>query len=488
LQRVAEAVYEHTEEPVRLPDDELVLGAALELDLLESSNSGIAFSDPDVRRDYLVRHVADLALEGWDVPAAFADVIDDAQHRTLTFGARREVTTIVLVVLAREHGKDVVGRMGEVARLEFDGEGRNDPFWAMYRPFCKALPELAVEPRELADTLDVAFEAISNDLAGGFIYGSVEKLAARSQADAEALYRVFASRPDSPAVSFTANALVGLANFDLPEAHRRALDLTDSEQPSLRRSGIAAFGRFDYASGGRPELLGPTWERLQALKATRGPEIGQALARAYGDLLDQKPEATEALVELAARPDPVTQHQVGAILSMQDDEARREPWYRSALLRLAGVPTSHSGTWRELDHRAFDCAKDDPELAVEFMEAVVLGHDYSARREEGELPELLGSTFSELMVNHPEVLEAAVMRWFASDESRLHLAARDVVRYSQGHTIDGGPPWPKLSKPVLDDQPGPCGVHMHLSTALGSFYLVNMDMLPLTPRQGFMYI
>ncbi len=450
LRRVAELTYEQYGEPVSLPAGEDDPSAALELGLLERNDDGIVFSDLDVRRDYLVRYVADLALGAWDDPKEFARALDDARDRTLDLGTRREVTTIVLLVLARDHGKDIVGRMGEVARSGAGSEDRNDLFWGLYHPFCEALPEITVEPGELADALEAVFEATSNDLTGGFVYGAVEKLATRSRAGAEVLYEVFTSRPDSPVVSFAANALVGLANFDLPEAHRRALDLTDSEQPTLRRAGIAGLGRFDYARSEHPELLESTWKRLQALKAMPDPEIGQALARAYGNLLGQKPEVTEALVELAARPDLATLHQIAAILSAQTREARSEPWYRSALLRLARVPTSYSATWRELDHCASDCAKDDPELAVEFMEAVVVGRDYGARGVKGELTEMLGSTFSELMVNHPEALAAAVTRWFASGERRLHRAARDVVRHHQGHTIDGGRPWPELSKSVLD--------------------------------------
>jgi hypothetical protein len=450
LQRVAEATYDQTEEPVRLDGDEADLSAALELGFLQSDDDGITFSDPEVRRDYLVRHTVDLALQAWEDPEMFADFLQDAQYRTLNFGTRREVTTVVLLVLAGDHGKDVVGRVGEIARLGIEDEGRNHLFWSLYDPFCKALPELDVNLGMLADTLESVFEATTGDGMAGLIYGSVEKLASRSRTDAEALYEFFASRPDSPVVSFTANALAGLAGFDLPEAHRRALDLTIAEQPTLRRVGIAALGRFDYASGERPDLLASTWERLQDLKATQDPEIGQALARAYGDLLDQKPETTEVLVELAARPDSTIQHQIAAILSMHDDEARSEPWYKSALLRLACVPTSHAGTWRELDHCAFACAKNNPELSIEFMEAVVIGRDYGAQGEEGDLPEMLSSTFSELMVNHPEAFSIAVTRWFASKERRLHRAARDVVSHHQGRTIEGGSPWPRLSKPVLD--------------------------------------
>ena len=80
LQRVAEAIYEQYEEPIRLQADDPDLSAALELGFLESNDEGVAFSDVDVRRDYLARHIAPQVLEAWDDTDAFADVLEDAQH------------------------------------------------------------------------------------------------------------------------------------------------------------------------------------------------------------------------------------------------------------------------------------------------------------------------------------------------------------------------------------------------------------------------
>lgn len=289
LQRVAEVIYDQTEEPVRLDGDEANLSAALELGLLESSDNGITFSDPDIRRDYLVRHTTDLALQAWDDPEMFADFFEDAQYRTLNFGTRREVTTVVLLVLAGDHGRDVVGRVGEIARSGIEDEGRNHLFWSMYDPFCKALPELDADLGKLVDTLESVFEATTGDLAGGLVYGAVEDLAARSRANAEALYDVFTSRPDSPVVSFTANALVGLTAFDLPEAHRCDLDLTRAEQSTLRRAGIAALGRFAIRIVEAADLLEAAWEHLDALKAEQDSEIPvRARSRVRGSTRSEK--------------------------------------------------------------------------------------------------------------------------------------------------------------------------------------------------------
>lgn len=450
LQRVAEAIYDQTEEPVRSDRDQANLSAALELDLLESNDDGITFSDPDVRRDYLVRHTVDLALRAWGDPEMLANFFEDAQYRTLNFGTRREVTTVVLLVLNGDHGKDVVGRVGEIARSGIEDEVRNHLFWSLYHPFCEALPELNVDPAKLADTLESVFEATIGDLAGGFVYGAVEKLASRSRADAEALYEVFASRPDSPVVSFTANALVGLAGFDLPGAHRCALGLTWAEQLTLRRAGIAALGRFSYANGEASDLLEATWERLDALKAERDSEIDGALARAYGDLIDQKGEGvTEALVELSAREDPVAQIQVTSVLFREAHEAYGEPWFRRALLNLAWAPTSRTGTWRELDHCTARCVEDAPDLVVEFMEAAVVSRAYGTEGREAELPKILNFTFSRLVQHYPEALKAAVTRWFASSEYRLHRAAADVVHDSYD-LLSTEQPWLELDKQVLD--------------------------------------
>jgi hypothetical protein len=450
LQQVAKAIYDQAEEPVRLNRDEANLSAALELGFLQSSDDGITFSNPEVRRDYLVRHTVDLALQAWDDPKMFADFFQDAQYRTLDFGTRREVTTVVLLVLAGDHGKDVVGRVGEIARSGIENERRNHLFWSLYDPFCEALPELNVEPDKLADTLESVFEATTGDLAGGFVYGAVEKLASRSRADAEALYEVFASRPDSPVVSFTANAFVGLARFDLPEAHRRALELTEAEQATLRRAGIAALGVLDYKGGGRPDLLVRTWKRLQALKAEPDPETDYVLARAYGNLLGQKQEASEALVEMAGRPDPAVQTQVAFVLHQKARDSHHDPWYRGALLTLARVPTSQAEAWGELDHCAARCARDAPDLVVEFAEAAVLSRDYGAGGKRTELPEMLGTAFSQLLRHHPERLQAALTRWFASSKLRLHRAARDVIhRYF--NPIETDVPPLGLSKPVLDE-------------------------------------
>jgi hypothetical protein len=451
LQRVAQAVYEQRKEPVDPETAEADLQAAADLGFLKNGSEGTSFVDPDVRRDYLIRYAASVALPAWDEPVKFADAIADAQRRTSRYLSRREVATTLLLVLAREHGKDVVGRVGELARMGQTTEGttRNRLFRDLYGPFCEALPELEVEPGKLAEVLEAVYKATTDNGTAGPAYNAVEKLAARSRAEGDALYKTFASRPGSPLVTFVPPVLIGLAGTDLDEAHRRALQMSETADPAYRRAGIAALGHLDYSGDEQGRLLEATWERLERGRSEPDPEVDQALVRAYGNLIDRKPGATEALVDFSARWDPTVRGPLSWILFQKFDEAYSEPWFREAMLNLAVVPTSDTGILENLDHSLYPVAREDPDLAVEFMEAMVLGRDYGGDDESGGLPEMLPGAFAELVQHHPKALEEAVTRWFASPERRLHRAARDVVHDT--YDISGhSEPWLRLSKPVLD--------------------------------------
>jgi hypothetical protein len=449
LQQVAQAVYEQGEGPADSEIDWPGLQAAAELGFLKTGGDGNSFVDPEVRRDYLIRHAADVALMAWEEPRRFADAIDEAQRRVLGYAGRREATAAVLLILAQEHGKDVVGRVGELARMQTESRGSNRLLWDVYSPFCEALPELEIEPAQLAQALEAVSEATANDGMAGSVYNAIERLASRSRAQGEALHEVFASRPDSPRFAFVPAILVGLARIDLGEAHRLALDLSTAAEPASRRVGIAALGLMDYSGEDHGLLLDATWERFEHGRSEPDPEIDHTLVRAYGNLVGRKPQAKEALAEFSARQDSNVRGPLSWILFQNSDEAHDESWFREALLNLADVPTSHAGVLENLDHSLYRVATEDPGLAVEFMEAIVLGRDYGEDDESGELPEMLPGAFSELAQHHPVAIEETVTRWFASSERRLHRAARDVVH--ETYDISGrSPPWLRLSKAVLD--------------------------------------
>lgn len=451
LQRVAEAIYERTEEPVQLEGFETSLSVATERGLLASTDQGVSFVDPHVRRDYLIRHMTSTVLPSWGEASRFAGALADAQRRTSKYAVRRAITAAVLLVLAREHRKDVVGLAGELVKSAIEG-GRPDRFfWGLYSAICEALPELEIEPVRLAEVVAALSEATGNDSAAGSLHNALEKLAARSSATGDALYEIFASSPDSRLVNFLPAVLVGLAGSNFDEAHRRALGLSWAGEPAARRAGIAALGFFNYSGVDHDRLLEATWERLERGRLNPDPKAAQALVYAYGNLLDRKkPGVTGALIDFSARRELVVQGPVAAILFQRSDEAYAEPWFREALLNLAGAPTSSTSVWENLDHALFPVAQRAPDLAVAFMEAAVVGRDYGSDDKEDELPKMLPGALVELAQNHPGALEETVTRWFASSDRRLHRAARDLVH--ETYDVTGrSEPWLRLSKKVLDE-------------------------------------
>jgi hypothetical protein len=426
LQRAAAAIYERAEEPVPIPQvNEVDLSPALKLGFLTSDSGKIAFSDLEVRYDYLVRHAVDLALSAWNDLETFVSTLDEIESRSTRINVRRKIGICILLLLTYEHGKDLVGRIAEAAMRRNAG-GRNWLFWSLYHPFCEALPDLNFEPELLVDALECVLRAVAGDLCRGKIYQAVEKLATRSQDTADTLYKVFVSRLESPVAWLAVNALLGLAKFDLIEAHFRALVLTDSEQPTLRLIGIAALGSFKYAGGDQRDLLCSTLKRLEAFRTAPNTETDYMLPRAYGNLLAQAEEAMDALVELAARPNPAVQNQVADVLFHKVDEAYNQPWYKKALLNLARGPSHHIEMLQYLDYCTERYAKNDPDTALQIVEVVAVGWDYDKHGENTKLPEMLSSTFIELYNNHRNALMAGITRWFASDKRRLHLAARDL--------------------------------------------------------------
>jgi len=58
----------------------------------------------------------------------------------------------------------------------------------------------------------------------GSVYSAMERLAAYSRAEGDALYGAFTSHPDSPRVAFVPAVLIGLASAELYEAHKRQVE------------------------------------------------------------------------------------------------------------------------------------------------------------------------------------------------------------------------------------------------------------------------
>lgn len=429
--------------------DTTALHIALDLGFLIRHDDGIEFSEPNTGHEYLIRHAANLALIHWDDLEAFTEALDNIQHWGAIHGVRREMGATILLILATEGQKDIVSRMAETAVLAVEAQEQTHFFWTFYHLFCETLPQLDITPQELPKALSSILQATANDLAGGLIFTAVEQLAVRSATIADALYHAFVAHHDEPVVAFAVNILYGLAVFDLSEAHSRALSLTNALSPMLRRVGIAALGRFSYVDKSNEELLQSTLICLNQFRATPNPETDIALVRAFGHLILHTSEAEPAIVEFAARSDAAVQHHVASVLTHHADTRPVGPWFKEALLKITAVPWLHKATFDYLDYCSTALLDSDPAITFAFIEAVVTSRDYSYE-EDIQLPKMLDMTFNRLYQHHMFDLEAAITRWFASTDRRLHAAAAHIIAYRDPTALNTRISPLRLSKTILN--------------------------------------
>lgn len=447
LQKVASTVYTWKDEPAPLKpvqvDAEQVERIEFvevgELEVEGEEMVGVSFSNEDVRVEYISHHAADTIVEDWDDPVAFAESFSNVQHRTTRLGVRAEVTRDTLLVLASAYGKDVVSKTADIAQVD-NHQGRH-PLWEVFPPFCDALPRLDVKAPQLAESLGPMLEIVSGDLAGGSIYRAVRKIASQSREKAEEFFLALMDREKSPVIALAANALLGLSSHDLEEAHQRALELTRSDVPVIIRVGIDVLGRLDYPDDG--DLLASSMGRLSDLKERGDPEIDYVLAQTYGSLVEETGEAKDALIELASRPDPRTQHHITQALYSIDD-VLQEPWVHTLLVRLAGAGVNDTAGLDNLDLHLSQLASDSPDVVVE-----VLGK-FASSSTHGNLTEVFDSSVSQLRKAHPDKFEAAITEWFASSDPALHSAAAELADHHFHATSAEEQPVFALSKDILE--------------------------------------
>jgi hypothetical protein len=428
LQRIAREIFQVGDDTVLVSQiAENNLNQAISHNFLIKSSEKMAFSNPDIRYEYLVRYAANLLLKSWNEVEEFSNVFYQIYQCGFQVENSREIGKSVLIILNHENEKDVIGRIAEVANQGTKGK-RNSLFWKLFPSFCEALPTLKFDAKSLVDVLEKVVQATANDFEGNRLYQVIEEIASSSQADADVLYNEFLARSTSPVVSFTISVLLGLAKFLPQEAHNRSISLINSENAIYRRIGISALGNFEY-NDQEHNLLLSTLEQLDAIRGIVNPEIDYILAQAYGNLIKKTEEAKKVFIELSLRNDQAVKNQVSHTLILNAKEAFSQSWYREAMSNLMQRPLPSLRTIKQLDYCMKYYAEHEPETALNFIETLAKNWDYSSIDEEKELPNILDTTFAELYNNHRDNLLRVLTRWFASNNQCLHLAAWKVQLY-----------------------------------------------------------
>lgn len=427
LQYVATAIYQNKEKEILFSkNEELKLTSAIEFGSLTKNNNKIAFYDRNVQLEYLARYAANLALDVWDNIDKFSEVFKKIHRHSFYLSYNYELCNIVLIILNQEHKKDITSLLSEIA-LHKNQEVKGI-FWILFTPFCKVLLNLNLEPKLLGDKLEILLQSINGIVD---IYPAVEKLAARSESDADVLYQEFLSRDNSLVINLIPNVIVGLASLSLPKAHNYALCLANSDKLVHQKMGIFALGRFNYSGDeNNHKLLVSTLAKLKILQMKPNPDSDYILAQTYGNLIDQSAEALVAFLELASRQDDLNlKMQIAKFLYLEQQKYGSNQWYKDVLFELVKPPLLPIEVLKQLDLCLIHYANIEPNTALKLIEHLAINWDYSNHQDNNKLTEIFSNTLLELYNNKREYFIDAFTSWFTSNKPQLHLLAWHIQEY-----------------------------------------------------------
>jgi hypothetical protein len=454
LQQVAKAIYLEMNVIVHVDQQIIQVNQLISLGFLKQQEDRVAFAELALQAEYLVEYAANQLVSAWDDIGIFLDTVDHLHRCSILLDYDLAIGAESLCILAREHGKDVVSRITEVATLRSNESVTQEQFWHLYELFCSALSKLKPEPRRLADALEVIENANSGSIR---ILHEMQNLLKQSQETVEAFYQEFSIRTNPLFVEFVFTTLLILSHFDLKIVHQRALFLTRSDDLLEIKLGVNVLGRISYGSSEQSDLLTITLDCFNTFLIQQNAEITPLLARAYGDLLDQSDAAVANFVKLSSYSDLAIRQEAAQVLYRRAEQFHQQNWYKESLLALLQNPLPHPEVLKQIDFSIHQYVNTEPDFAIQVIEVIALSWNY-VNGDDNAFPNVIQYTLTELFNHHHGNLSATLTQWFASKTPRLHRAAYEVEHFfasMQSNDLnasidDNLKSEILLSKPILD--------------------------------------
>ncbi|MBW4575244.1 MAG: hypothetical protein KME08_08165 [Aphanothece sp. CMT-3BRIN-NPC111] len=461
MEGIAAKIYKQASTSIQLDrSNEIEVTEAIELGFLSQEEGKLFFSDSEILKEYLVHHAVSLMEEAWSNVEEVVEIYKKIESLSWKISSENnlEVDNLenkVLLMLAREYGKDLSKCVVEASVLLRNSEKLSDSLLKLYESFWEVIPQLEIEAESIISILDAMDTDI--DIGNPAIYRAIEDISARRKDVADTLYSLLISRASMPAAGLIVNILRAIAKTDILEAHQRALALSDRAEPILRRVGIRSLGDFNYENDESKILLWSTLDRFQVLRSNPNPETDMMLVIGYEDLVKHTDEVQNIFAELVVDSNPIIWKTALVSLSRLARNSYNQEWYQQALIKLTEAQSFSVEELRRLDYCINQYIENQPDLALQLVEAVA-GRWYFEHCEENErLIEGLNNTFTKLINLQAKILLFSFTKWIASKKQYLHFLAFEINSYFNsipvkvGNTLQRDKnPSVILSKEVLD--------------------------------------
>ena len=434
LLRVAGMIAHAKMHPAPFPaEDKSDFISAIEAGTIKIEDSQVSFAAQQLLVKWTARYCAQEVSAAWQDIDKATQELRTAESLRVRLKLSRSFSGVLINTLENDYGCKVLARLADIAR-GVKGQNANSPALnALYFIFCDALPQLKYEAKDLANQLSPVLEATESYNPSGLLHQAIEQLAAVSENQALAMIEAFLEEPARRSVELAANALKALWDFNPAVAHKRAIELSESNLTDCQQVGVVALSWFRYDPTKHVQELESTAIRLEELARHQDDGLLPAISQAYGTLIGSidEPDILERVksgfLELASNKAPRVQWVVANILFRSTGDLESTDWFWDALDCMAGVPAAQTDILNRLDWTTYKKTESDPERVMEYLKSVVMSRPYGMEGAQARLHEIYEHTVAALIDKQQTSVEAAITRWFTSRESRLILAAADLV-------------------------------------------------------------
>ena len=326
---------------------------------------------------------------------------------------------LTLVILKNYYRTDILNLLRQSDK---------DSFWFLYEFVCQAIPMAEVDAQAIEAAAPTILEQTKNDLTQSDIFTALSRLAeTQPERGQEIINNFIASAQEQPKL-FIAGMLQGIArSCGNKIVFPTIKHLIESENQTHQKQGFLVASNLEYADteGGKKKLA--YLAHMLKKKADDTPELLSLVARVYGNLLEQLPQAKEQLLLLAKSDNPHVQYEVARTIWRSDkcDTSDTDNWRESVLLRLATVHSDHKGIINTLSYTLSDMVKATPLIVVSFLNEWI---QYKHHKPKDILNFV--DVFRKLYELQRSVFEELVTDWFNRDDIKYPATIAAVLRDS----------------------------------------------------------
>lgn len=280
-----------------------------------------------------------------------------------------------------------------------------------------------------------AYAALTNDYNGGAVRRPFYKWFGDHPNEAKILIGEHMASPCEETAPIFRAAIVGLGNRYFNEGF--ALGLLGAEYGPLHLAApsISALSSYDWTKPGREEELSQFIELLVATLNKNESPLYFSSAYALQDIVSQRPEFHQKLIEVGEKGKPEGLSAVTTFLYQNIKGYKTEPWYEELLFLCTPTPANRTKSIDRLDLVLSGFAQSDQD----WVKLINWFDQWIASQKQEDCPlklaELFDSTFQKLF-SHPSKISSFFTRWIMHDDGRYAEVAHWIASWMNVRDLD----------------------------------------------------